>query len=122
MRFATGYSIVVGILILAQWAFFLAAGAVPEVRTAPWSIGFHLAAEFALALALIVGRLATWQTRKWGVQVLLVGLGMAIYSEIASPGYFAQQGIWMLVGMFAVLLTGALVSVWKLNHHKENGP
>lgn len=114
MRFAAGYGIVVGILILAQWAFFLAAGAVPEVRTAPWSIGFHLAAELVLALALIAGGLATWQSRRWGVQVLLVGLGMAIYSEIASPGYFAQQGTWILVGMFAVLLVGALVGARTL--------
>ena len=115
MRFAAGYGIVVGFLILAQWAFFLAAGAVPEVRTAPWSIGFHLAAELVLALALLAGGWATWRSRKWGAQLLLVALGMAIYSEIASPGYFAQQGTWMLVGMFAVLLTGALVSVQKLH-------
>ena len=114
MRFAAGYGIVVGFLILAQWAFFLATGAVPETRTAPWSIGFHLAAELVLALALILGGFATWRSTKWGAQVLPVGLGMALYSEIASPGYFAQQGSWMLVGMFAVLLIGALVAAWTL--------
>lgn len=114
-RFPAAYGIVVGILIVAQWAFFLAAGAVPEVQTAPWSIGFHLAAELVLALALIAGGIATWQSRKWGVPVLLVALGMAVYSEIVSPGYFAQQGTWALVGMFAVLLAGALLAIRMLS-------
>ncbi len=110
-RFPAVYGIVVGILIAAQWTFFLATGAVPEIRTAPWSIAFHLAAELILAAALIAGGIAALQSRKWGVKVLLAGLGMAIYSEIVSPGYFAQQGTWALVGMFAVLLAGALIAV-----------
>jgi phosphate/sulfate permease len=39
---------------------------------------------------------------------------MAIYSEINSPGYFAQRGQWALVGMFAALLVGAIWSVIML--------
>lgn len=39
--------------------------------------------------------------------VLLLGLGMVMYSEIVSPGYFAQRGQWAFVAMFAVLLLGA---------------
>jgi hypothetical protein len=33
---------------------------------------------------------------------------MLTYSVIASPGYFAQQGQWALVAMFAVLLVLAI--------------
>jgi len=44
----------------------------------------------------------------------LVGLGMVMYSEIVSPGYFAQLGQWPVVAMFAVLLFGATFSVMKL--------
>jgi hypothetical protein len=36
---------------------------------------------------------------------------MVIYSEIASPGYFAQLGQWPLVAMFVFLLFGATVAV-----------
>jgi hypothetical protein len=36
------------------------------------------------------------------------------YSVIASPGYFAQQGQWLMVGMFALLLILTLVSVVKI--------
>ena len=115
MKFPAIYGVSVGILIIAQWAFFLFTGAVPELRTAPWSIGFHLTAEFLLAGALIAGGIAVGQARRWGRKVLLTGLGMAIYSEIVSPGYFAQQGTWALVAMFAVLLAGALMAVRALH-------
>jgi hypothetical protein len=114
MRYAAWYGIVVGLLILGQWAFFLITGAVPELESAPISIGFHMGAELILALVLIAGGIAVLQSRRWGGKALLVALGMAIYSEINSPGYFAQQGIWALVGMFAVLLAGALVGVYRL--------
>ena len=114
MKFAAWYGIVIGILILAQWAFFTVTGAVPEFQTAPWAIASHIAAEVLLALALIGAGIATLASRAWGAKLLLVALGMAIYSEINSPGYFAEQGQWALVAMFAVLLFGAVVSVMRL--------
>jgi hypothetical protein len=114
VRYAAWYGIVVGLLIVLQRALFLITGAVPELQSAPLSIGFHMAAEWILALALIAGGVALLRARRWGGRVLMVVLGMAIYSEINSPGYFAQQGTWALVGMFAVLLAGALVGVYRL--------
>ena len=114
MRYAAWYGVAVGFLILGQWTFFLITGAVPELQSAPLSIGFHIGAESILALVLIVGGVAVLRSRRWGGKALLVALGMAIYSEINSPGYFAQQGTWALVGMFAVLLAGALVGVYLL--------
>jgi hypothetical protein len=115
MKYAAGYGIAVGFLIIGQWIFFIVMGAVPELQYAPWSIGFHIAAELALALTLITGGVAALRDQKWGDPILLVALGMAIYSEINSPGYFAQQGTWALVGMFAVLLAGAIIAVQQLN-------
>lgn len=114
MKFSSWYGIVVGTLIILQWIFFLATGAVPQIQTAPWEIGFHMSAELLLALALLVGGLATLRSKGWGVKTLLVALGMAIYSEINSPGYFAQLGQWAMVAMFAVLLFGATLSVMLL--------
>ena len=45
MRFASWYAILVGILLFIQWLFFLVTGQVPELETAPWEIGCHIAAE-----------------------------------------------------------------------------
>jgi len=114
MKYPAWYGITVGTLIILQWIFFLATGSVPQLQTARWQIGFHISAELLLACLLLVGGIATLRSRTWGEKVLLVALGMAIYSEINSPGYFAQLGQWALVAMFAVLLFGAVWGVMVL--------
>jgi hypothetical protein len=114
MKFASWYGIGVGAIIILQWIFFLATGSVPELQTAPWEIGHHISAELLLALALLAGGIGTVKSKRWGHLVLLVALGMAIYSEINSPGYFAQRNQWALVIMFAVLLLGASLSAIAL--------
>lgn len=100
--------------MIAQWAASIATASVPEFQTAPWAIGFHLAAEALTALGLIVAGVAVLKSWRWGAQALLVALGMVIYSEVVSPGYFAQQSQWALVAMFAVLLFGAAMSVMRM--------
>lgn len=114
MKFSAWYGIGVGTLIVLQWIFFIKTGSVPEFHTTPWTIGFHIAAELSLALALLVSGIATLQSRSWGKPVLLMALGMLIYSEINSPGYFAQLGQWGVVIMFAILLFGATLAVNRI--------
>lgn len=114
MKFSSWYGIAVGSLMIAQWTFSIVSGGVPEFETAPWAIAFHLAAEMSTALILITGGLATLKSISWGKTALLTGLGMVIYSEIVSPGYYAQLGQWLFVGMFAILLFGAVWSVMLL--------
>jgi len=120
MKFPAWYGILVGFLMIAHWTFSIIAGRVPEFQTAPWEIAFHLAAEMTTALMLIVGGISTLKAIVWGKQILLVGLGMVIYSEIVSPGYYAQLGGWAFVGMFAILLIGAVLSVVQLLRDKTN--
>ena len=114
MNFPAWYGIVVGILMIAQWTFSILSGSVPEFQTEPWRIGFHLAAEFVTAIMLIIAGIAVLRSAAWGRTILLIGLGMVVYSEIVSPGYFAQLGGWPMVGMFMVLLGGAIWSVLLL--------
>lgn len=114
MKFAGWYTIIVGFLMLAQWGFFLAAGQVPEIQTAPVQISFHLFGEAATALALIISGISLLLGLKWGKAVAYIALGMLTYTVIVSPGYFAQQGVWPLVGMFAAILVLAVVCMWRL--------
>ena len=114
MKFSAWYGIVVGTGMIVQWAFSIVSGAVPEFQTEPWRIAFHLAGEFSTALMLIIGGVSTLHSYRWAKTLLLVALGMVIYSEIVSPGYFAQLGQWPMVGMFAVILVGAVMSVMSL--------
>ena len=114
MKFPAWYGILVGILMITQWIFSILTGGVPEFETAPWEIAFHLAAELSTAVILIIGGVAALRSIAWARNVLLVGLGMVMYSEIVSPGYFAQLNQWAFVLMFAILLLGAVITVSKL--------
>jgi hypothetical protein len=103
MTFAGIFALAVGLLMFGQWAVSLATGGVPELQTAPLSIGFHLAAEVLTALALILSGLALLKKKSWGRTLFLVAGGMVLYSVINSPGYFAQKAQWPMVGMFAIV-------------------
>jgi hypothetical protein len=111
MVFATVFALVVGVGMIGQWILFLFTGQVPELETEPLRIRFHLAAEFATALALLVGGLALLTDQAWGRWFYLLAAGMLVYTVIVSPGYFAQKGQWAFVGMFAIVLLLALVSI-----------
>jgi len=114
MRFVAWYGIVVGTLMVVQWAFLLASGQVVELRSEPVRIAFHLAGELIAGVGLVVAGSALLRGLAWAKLLYLVAVGMVMYSEIVSPGYFAQKGQWGFVIMFAVLLAGAGVSVAKL--------
>ena len=111
MVFASIFAMVVGVGMIGQWLFFLATGQVPELKTEPLRIHFHLAAEFATAIALLIGGIALLTDRSWARWFYLLAVGMLLYTVIVSPGYFAEKGQWAFVGMFAVLLLLALVSI-----------
>ena len=117
MKFAAWTALVVGLLMVSQWAMFLVTGQVPELQSEPWRIGFHLAAEFATAFLLIVGGGALLRGAPWAKTAFLLAAGMLLYSLLASPGYFAQQQQWPLVGMFAVLLVFTLTAVANVVRH-----
>ncbi len=114
MKAAGWCSLVIGVLMLGQWVFFLSMGQVPEVRTAPIALGFHLAAEAITALLLVVSGTMLIRGRSQFAWLGFVANGMLMYTVIVSPGYFAQLGQWSLVAMFAVLLGLATFSIWQL--------
>ena len=114
MKFAAIYAICVGALMLVQWVFFLLTGNVPELQSAPWSIGFHLAAEVLTAIMLIISGMMLVKSHPLGKQVFLLSVGMVVYAMVNSAGYFAQSGDWVFVVMFGVLLVLAGVSVYQV--------
>ena len=111
MVFASIFALIVGAGMIGQWIFFLVTGQVPELQTEPLRIRFHLAAEFATAIALLAGGVALLTGQSWGQWLYLLAMGMLLYTVIVSPGYFAEKGQWAFVGMFAVVLLLALVSI-----------
>jgi hypothetical protein len=119
MKFAGWYGIVVGLLMLGMWSFFLANGQVPELQTEPIRIYFHLAAEFTTAIGLLFGGLVLLRKLAWSRSFYFLPAGMALYSLVVSPGYYAQQGQWGFVVMFAILIVLTLVSVIQVARSKS---
>jgi hypothetical protein len=116
VRLSSWFAILVGTGMLVQWAMFLLSGSVPEVRSEPIRLSFHLAGELITALLLIVSATGVLWARRWGPPLQLLSLGMLVYTLIVSPGYFAQRGemgFFLMFGVILVLALGAIVAVVK---------
>ena len=93
--------LIVGVLMAAQWLFFLATGSVAELQSAPRAIAFHLAAESVTAVLLVVAGVGLVRGGGGvGESVGLIASGALLYTVINSAGYFAERGEWAMVAMF----------------------
>lgn len=111
MIFPAIFSILVGIGMIGQWTFSYLSKQIPELETERTRILFHIAAELVTALGLIVGGIGLLVNPAWGRPVYLVASGMLLYTAIVSPGYFAQKGQWVWLGIFGVLIVLTLIGV-----------
>jgi hypothetical protein len=110
MTAVAAYGIVVAVLVAGMWGVSLATGGVPELRTKPWEIRHHLAAEGLLASTLLAGGILTLLGVAAGPPVLLAGLGMTLYSIVNSAGYYVQRRHVPIVTMFVVLFALTVVA------------
>ncbi len=117
MVFAAAYSIFVGFFMIVQWAVTLFKGAVAAPGQDQVSgrgrveMLFHISAEFICACALITGGIGLALCSPWAKPIYLLASGMLIYTAVNSPGFFAQQGKWGYVSMFAVILILAVLGL-----------
>ena len=111
MQFAAIFSIIVGTGMIGQWAMSYFSKQIPELKTEPIRIGFHIAAEMATAVLLIVGGIGFLAHANWSKDIFLIAVGMLFYTAIVSPGYFAQKGQWAWLGMFSAILILGIVSI-----------
>jgi hypothetical protein len=111
MIFPAVFSIVVGIGMLGQWTASFVSGRIPELRTEPIRIWFHIAAECLTAFALITAGVALIVAARFAPTLFFVALGMLFYTAIVSPGYFAQKGQWWWLFMFGVIVVLGIVSL-----------
>ena len=114
MTFPSIFAIVVGVGMIGMWSFSFYTNQIPELETEPVRIKFHLAAEFATAIALLVAGIGLLTSQDWALSMYLISMGMLLYTVIVSPGYFAQKGQWAYVVMFGAILILALVSIWTI--------
>jgi hypothetical protein len=97
------YAVLVGCLVFAMWGASLVTRQVPELVTAPRAIALHISAESIMGLTLIAGAAASFAGLTWGPSIVLLGLGMTLYSIVNSSGYYFQRRELQPVVMFAAL-------------------
>jgi hypothetical protein len=114
MIFAAIFALVVGAGMIAQWSMSYLTGQIPELRSEPIRIGFHLAAEMTTALCLIASGLGIIFKQDWGIPLFIVADGMLFYTSIVSPGYFAQKGQWAWLGMFSIIIILGIISLFLI--------
>jgi hypothetical protein len=110
-QYSAWFAILVALLMIVQWTVSLAKRQVPELRTDPVKIAFHLVAELLTAIALLAGGFGLLTRSERGLKIYLLAMGMLFYTIIVSPGYFAQKRNWPMVAMFAMLFLLALISL-----------
>lgn len=97
--------------MIGQWLLSYTSKRIPELKTEPIRIGFHIAAEMATALMLVTSGVLLLAGAAAGQPIFLVAVGMMFYTCIVSPGYFAQQGNWIWLIMFSVLIVLGVIAV-----------
>ncbi|UCC19277.1 MAG: hypothetical protein JSV62_14420 [Promethearchaeota archaeon] len=105
---ASIYTIVIGITMLIMWLLLLMKKEVPELKTKPTQIFFHLVAEFLTSIILIIGGIGLVMNQSWGVTMFFIAIGMAIYSTINAAGFYGQLKDWP---MFITLIVFTFVSL-----------
>ena len=109
--FSAIFAVLTGSGMLGLWVFLYWQKQIPELKTEPLRIGFHLAAEMITAILLILSGIALflgWKITAW---LHPLSTGMLLYTAIVSPGYYAQKGQWAFVWMFAAIILASLVSL-----------
>jgi hypothetical protein len=105
------FMLVVGAAIITFWGVSVTAGRVPELAAGQRAIRFHIAAEIAVAAALVVAGVAVL-TRVGPYELLAAAtLGALLYTTLNSAGYYVDHRDPAMLGMFAVVGGGAIASL-----------
>ena len=107
------YSILIGLFMIGFWVFALSKNLVPPEEK-PWSITFHVIAEFSTAILLIVSGVGLWFGSEWARTLSPLALGLLLYAVINSPGYYAQKNNLPMVAMFIVLIILTVAAIIAL--------
>jgi hypothetical protein len=102
---ASIYSILVAISVFGFWLilFFRKKLFDPASNRSRLELEYHILAELLTAGVLIAGALGTILSISWGDSILVLGLGMLLYTVVNSPGYYASRGDKPMVTMFLIL-------------------
>ena len=102
------YAIVIGIGIVGLWSLLVLTNQVPELRTEPVAIKFHITAELSMGILSIFSGIFLLIGFSWAPLVFILAMGLVIYAVINSAGYYAQKKQSVFVIMFGIILISSL--------------
>lgn len=107
-RWVAWFQFGVGIAIVWLWIVLLISEQVPEIEAGETEIWFHITAE------LLTGILLIWSGRRGlrrpGPVLSALALGALLYTSIASAGYYADRGEWVVVALFGALVAATVLA------------
>ena len=108
------FAIIIGIGIIGLWTMLLLTKQIPELKTEPVAIAFHISAEMTMGILCLVSGIFLLIGLTWGPYFFILAMGLVIYAVVNSAGYYGQKKQWSFVIMFGVILI-ASVSLVILN-------
>ncbi len=108
------YAIVIGIGIIGLWTMLYVTKQIPESKTEPVAIRFHVTAEMTMGLLSLISGILLLIGLPWASNFFILAMGLVIYAVINSAGYYGQKKQWSFVIMFGIILI-ASVSLVILN-------
>ena len=117
MTFPAIFAMVVGIGMITQWAMSYFNHQIPELKTEPLRIAFHIVGEMLTAALLVISGMGLLAAYAWASPLYLVAAGMLLYTVIVSPGYFAQKGQTIWIVIFGVLALLTVISACMVGIH-----
>ena len=115
MLFVAVLELVAGVGIIGLWTVLVIKREVPEIEAGDRAIWFHLAAEYLIGAALVVGGLLLLVGDAAPTRIFAgAAAGGMVYSTINSPGYYAREDQWGLVAGFGVITVLGIVAILLL--------
>jgi hypothetical protein len=98
------YAIIIGIGIIGLWIMLYRTNQIPELKTEPFAIRFHLIAEMTMGSLCLISGILLLLGVPWSPYLYMIAMGLVIYAVINSAGYYGQNKQWSFVVMFGIIL------------------
>ncbi len=108
------YAIILGIGIIGLWLMLALTKQIPELKSEPIAIKFHITAEMTMGILSILSGIFLLIGLSWAPYFFILAMGLVIYAVINSAGYYGQRNQWTFVIMFGIILA-ASISLALLN-------
>jgi len=98
------YAIIIGLGIIGLWLMLYLTNQIPELKTEPVAIKFHITAEMIMGILSLLSGIFLLVGLSWAPYFFILAMGLVIYAVINSAGYYGQKKQWSFVIIFGIIL------------------